>query len=96
MDGGVGTAIPAAVHPRSLDEEVRDESPDELRELNEKKLRAIGVPAAKTWLEEKSVSVEHLEYAEFLVCPFNWRFVGSRWLGFVSELIENATVCRLQ
>ena len=43
VDGGVGMAISVAGHLQSLREQVRDKSPDELRELNEKKLRAMGV-----------------------------------------------------
>jgi hypothetical protein len=43
VDGGLGIAISVAGHLQSLKEEVRDKSPDELRELNEKKLRAMGV-----------------------------------------------------
>jgi hypothetical protein len=43
VDGGVGIAISIAGHLRSLREAVRDMSPDELRELNEKKLQAMGV-----------------------------------------------------
>jgi hypothetical protein len=43
VDGGVGMAISVAGHLQSLKEQVRDNSPDELRELNEKKLRAMGV-----------------------------------------------------
>jgi hypothetical protein len=43
VDGGVGMAISVAGHLQSLKEQVRDKSPDELRELNEKKLRAMDV-----------------------------------------------------
>jgi hypothetical protein len=43
VDGGAGIAVSVASHLQSLREEVRDKSPDELRELNEKKLQAMGV-----------------------------------------------------
>jgi hypothetical protein len=43
VDGGVGMAISVAGHLQSLKEQVRDKSPDELRDLNEKKLQAMGV-----------------------------------------------------
>jgi len=43
VDGGVGIAISVAGHLRSLREAVRDMTPDELRELNEKKLQAMDV-----------------------------------------------------
>jgi len=43
VDGGVGMAISVAGHLQSLKEQVRDMSPNELRELNEKKLRAMDV-----------------------------------------------------
>jgi hypothetical protein len=43
IDGGVGLAMSVAGHLQTLKEEIRDMSPDELRELNEKKLRAMRV-----------------------------------------------------
>jgi hypothetical protein len=43
IDGGVGMAMSVAGHLQSLKEAVRDMSPDELRELNEEKLRAMQV-----------------------------------------------------
>jgi len=43
IDGGVGMAMSVAGHLQSLKEEVRDLNPDELRELNEKKLQAMRV-----------------------------------------------------
>jgi hypothetical protein len=43
IDGGVGLAMSVAGHLQTLKEEVRDKSPDELRELNEEKLQAMGV-----------------------------------------------------
>jgi hypothetical protein len=43
IDGGVGLAMSVAGHLQTLKEEVRDKSPDELRELNEKKLQSMRV-----------------------------------------------------
>jgi len=43
LDGGVGMAMSVFGNLQSLKEEVRDKSPDELCELNEKKLQAMGV-----------------------------------------------------
>ena len=41
--GGAGIALSSAGHMQSLRELVRDKSPQELREINQEKLRAIGV-----------------------------------------------------
>lgn len=46
IEGGVGTAATVADQLQSLREEVRDKSPGELREINEKKLREMGVEPA--------------------------------------------------
>jgi hypothetical protein len=43
IDGGVGLAMSIAGNLQTLREEVRDKSPDELRALNQEKLRAMGV-----------------------------------------------------
>ncbi len=43
VDGGVGTAVSVASYLHSLGEQVRDKTPEELRETNEHKLRAMGV-----------------------------------------------------
>jgi hypothetical protein len=43
IDGGVGLAMSVAGNLQTLKEQIRDKSPDELRELNEGKLRAMGV-----------------------------------------------------
>jgi hypothetical protein len=43
IEGGVGTATSVAGHLQSLRDEVRDRTPAELREINEQKLRAMGV-----------------------------------------------------
>jgi hypothetical protein len=46
LEGGVGTAATVADQLQSLREEVRDKSPGELRQMNEKKLREMGVEPA--------------------------------------------------
>jgi hypothetical protein len=43
LDGGVGMTMSVFGNLQTLKEELRDKSPDELRELNEKRLRAMGV-----------------------------------------------------
>jgi len=43
VGGGIGTAMSIASYMQSLKEEVRDRTPDELREINEQKLRAMDV-----------------------------------------------------
>ena len=43
LDGGVGMTMSVLGNLQTLKEELRDKSPDELRELNEKRLRAMGV-----------------------------------------------------
>jgi hypothetical protein len=43
VDGGFGTAISIASYLHSLEEQVRDNTPAELREINEQKLRAMDV-----------------------------------------------------
>jgi len=43
IDGGIGISISVASYLQSLREQVRDKTPEELREANEQKLRAMGV-----------------------------------------------------
>ncbi len=43
VSGGAGIALSAAGHLQTLNEMVRDKSPEELREMNEEKLRTMGV-----------------------------------------------------
>jgi hypothetical protein len=48
--GGAGIALSAASHMHSLQEMVRDKSPEELREINEKKLQEMGVEPSVIYL----------------------------------------------
>jgi len=43
VDGGVGTALSVASYLQSLEEQVQDQTTEELREINEQKLHAMGV-----------------------------------------------------
>jgi len=43
VDGGIGTALSVASYLQSLEEQVQDQTTEELREANEQKLHAMGV-----------------------------------------------------